>query len=391
MISNPVLLSLSLLSLVGLILWAERSGRAVKLFNFLPVPFWCYFLPMVLATLGFFPEQSPVYRFLSSYGLAACLILLLLGVDVPSLLRVGPTALGALAAGALGMVLGATGSYAVFAQWLPQDMWMGVGALSASWVGGSANMVAVKESLGAPETVFAPMVIVDTIMAYSWLALLVALAAWQKRWDTWVGADPTTLEKAVIEVEGQVSTTTTTSTTTSFFPAFFLIPVALALGALCIYVAPYFPTAGASLTQTTWAFLLATFVGIGLSFSPAKQLERFGASRWGYFCLYLLLASIGAKARLNAILETPLVLGMAMLWVAIHAGTLTLYGLWKKLPLFFLATASQACIGGVASTPIVAGVYQPRLAPLGLLLAISANVVGTYVGLFVAEICRYIR
>jgi uncharacterized membrane protein len=57
--------------------------------------------------------------------------------------------------------------------------------------------------------------------------------------------------------------------------------------------------------------------------------------------------------------------------------------------MFFLVTSSQANIGGTASTPIVAGIYQPRLAPLGLLLAIAGNVIGTYAGILIAESCRW--
>ncbi len=383
MITHPRLLALTLILIVMAILYGERLRFFSRVYERLPVPFWCYFLPMLLSTFHVLPESSPVYGFFSTYGLSACLILLLLGVNVPALLRVGPTAAGALAAGALGMMLGATGSYAVFAHWLPEEMWKGVGALSASWIGGTANMVAVKEGLNTPESVFAPMVIVDTVMSYAWMGLLIALAPRQAQWDKWVGSAP-------LPEEAPVSALQKDSGVAATVHFFWIIPSALLLGTLCIKVAAYLPTAGASLTKTTWAFILASIAGVALSFSPASRLERFGASRWGYFCLYLLLASVGAKARLNAILNAPLILVMAVLWLAIHATVLLTYGAWRKLPFFFIATASQACIGGVASTPIVAGVYRPRLAPLGLLLAICANVVGTYLGLIVAEICRFI-
>ena len=144
-----------------------------------------------------------------------------------------------------------------------------------------------------------------------------------------------------------------------------------------------------SLSPAGWAFLLVTIAGVGLSLTPAAKLERFGASRWGYFCLYLLLAAIGSKARLQYILQAPLLIGMAYVWVFIHAAILAVYGICFRVPLFFLVTSSQANIGGTASTPIVAGVYQPSLAPLGLLLAIAGNVVGTYAGMLIAQACHW--
>ena len=48
--------------------------------------------------------------------------------------------------------------------------------------------------------------------------------------------------------------------------------------------------------------------------------------------------------------------------------------------------ASQACVGGYSSAPLVAAIYHPAMAPVGLLLAVLGNVVGTYLGLAVAQV-----
>jgi uncharacterized membrane protein len=54
------------------------------------------------------------------------------------------------------------------------------------------------------------------------------------------------------------------------------------------------------------------------------------------------------------------------------------------------AAASQANVGGVASAPIVAEVYQPGSAAVGLLMAILGNVIGTYLGIVTGQICRWV-
>ena len=46
---------------------------------------------------------------------------------------------------------------------------------------------------------------------------------------------------------------------------------------------------------------------------------------------------------------------------------------------------------GTASAPIVAGIYQPSLAPVGLLLAIMMNIIGTTIGLAVAQACHLLN
>ena len=390
MIHQPLLLAFVLGGLVLAVLRLEKSPRLARLFHYLPSAFWCYFLPMVLATLGFFPEKSSVYTFFTTYVLSGCLILLLLNINLPAILRLGPMALGAMAAGALGIAVGAVGAHRLFARWLPPETWKGVGALSASWIGGSANMLAVKEALKTPETVFAPMVIVDTVITYSWMGLLVTLAVFQDRWDAWVRADRSALTDVTRRLEGLSFSPGDREGETSPWHALWLVGSSLVMGALCIWIGARLPLVESlGLTPAGWSFLLVTGLGIFLSLTPAARLEKFGASRWGYLCLYLLLASLGARARLQYIFQAPLLVAMAYVWVFIHACFLGLYGVVFRVPLFFLVTSSQANIGGTASTPIVAGVYQPRLATLGLLLAIAGNVIGTYAGLLIAQACRW--
>lgn len=390
MIASPTALSLLLLFLVIGLLELDKRKVCPRVFHYLPAAFWCYFVPMLLATFNLLPEKSPVYDFMTSYVLSACLILLLLDIRLPAILRLGPTALGTMAVGAVGIGVGAVGAYALFARSLPPETWKGVGALSASWIGGSANMLAVKEGLQTPDSVFAPMVIVDTVITYTWMGFLVALGPWQDRWDRWVGADRRTMEDVVQRLGAMSHAQKAPASGRSAWHAVWLIALGMFAGGLCLRLGALLPKTN-WLSASGWAFILVTILGIALSFTPASRLERYGASRWGYFCLYLLLAAIGSKARLQYIFEAPRLILMAYTWVIIHGLILTGYGYLRKIPLFFLVTSSQANIGGTASTPIVAGVYQPRLASLGLLLAISGNVIGTYTGILIAQACRWVQ
>jgi len=390
LIQNPILLAATLGGIVLLLQRLEKVPGPNRLFHYLPVAFWCYFLPVMLSTFDILPTASPVYNFLTSYVLCACLLLLLLNINLPAIFRLGPTALGAMTVGALGIGIGAVVAWTLWGRWLPRETWKGIGALSASWIGGSANMVAVKEALNTPDAIFAPMVIVDTVITYSWMAFLVSLAPWQDRWDAWVHAD----RKALEEVNHRLGAIDADSPAVVKAPAWhglWLLGGALLVSWACLRLGAALPPAGAALNASGWSFMIITLLGVLLSLTPAARLEHYGASHWGYLCLYLLLAAIGSKARLQDIFRAPLILAMAFTWVGIHGLILALYGWWRKVPLFFLVTSSQANIGGTASTPLVAGVFQPRLAPLGLLLAISGNVIGTYAGLLIAAACRWVR
>ena len=48
-----------------------------------------------------------------------------------------------------------------------------------------------------------------------------------------------------------------------------------------------------------------------------------------------------------------------------------------KAPIFFAAVSSRACVGGAASTPIIAAAFNPALVPVGVMLAILGYILGT--------------
>ncbi len=135
------------------------------------------------------------------------------------------------------------------------------------------------------------------------------------------------------------------------------------------------------ISNGTWAVLIAVTAGLALSFTKLRDLEADGASRIGYVALYLLLTSIGAQGDLLAILKAPLFLAVGVVWLAVHIALLFGAAKLLKAPLFFVATGSMANVGGAASAPIVAGVYHPAMAPVGLLMAVAGYVLGIYAAL----------
>ena len=135
------------------------------------------------------------------------------------------------------------------------------------------------------------------------------------------------------------------------------------------------------ISTTTWAILIVVTGGLILSFTPLRDFEKVGASGLGYTALYLLLAGIGAQADLRAVLDAPVYLLAGAVWIAIHVAVLLLAARVVRAPLFFVATGSMANIGGAATAPVVAGVYHPAMAPVGLLMAVAGYILGIYGGI----------
>lgn len=401
MLKDPFAIVAALLGIEGLVLLLADWKRTSGFFKYLPSIFWIYFLPMIANTLGLLPEafspKSPqgtaVYETISTYLLPPCLVLLLLPVDVRAILRLGPIALGVMLAGSLGTFVGGVATYALFGRWLPTEMYKGFGALSASWIGGSANMIAVARGTQTPDHVYLPMVVVDTVVPYAWMALLIALAARQAAYDRW--------NRSRVELVGELARRSRAEVQSARPMAMAhlaaMLALAAAVGAACLAAGlvlvryqEYLGLPTQFVNAYAWAIILATTAGVALSFTPVRRLEGYGASKLGYFMLYLVLTSIGARTSLAHIAAAPLLIVAGVVWICIHGLFLVGTGRLLRAPMSLLAAASQANIGGPASAPVVAGVYQPGLEPVGLLLAILGNILGTYAGLLCSVVCGWV-
>ena len=135
-----------LAGVVAVVFQASRLPRLQPLFDRLPALVWAYWLPMLSTTAGSSPRRAPLP---SDDPLPAAR---LAGADAPVVggevdRAAGPRAL-VMAAGVAGIIAGSIAGFLALRPWLPPEAWKAVGALSATWIGGSANLVAVATALG---------------------------------------------------------------------------------------------------------------------------------------------------------------------------------------------------------------------------------------------------
>lgn len=387
MIENKLLLIIFLLTIEIVVLYIASLPSCKKYFKFIPSVFWIYFLPMLASTFGLIDAKSPVYQFISIKLLPASLVLLLLSSDIKSILKLGRPALIMMLAGTLGIMFAVPLVFFLFRNLVGREMWSGFGTLSASWVGGSANMIAVKEAINTPDSIFTPMVIVDTVVPYAWMGILVALVAIQPIYDKWNGSNRKVLNELSAKISviplGKAKKFNLWKTILIFLIAFLAVVVSR-------LISQHLPVIKEIISANTWVIIIVSLFGIILSFTPARNLEKFGASKIGYFILYFVLTSIGARANISNIGSTFILIISGFLIVFFHALVLIITSRIIKAPMFLIAVASQANIGGVASAPVVAAIYQPGLASVGLLLAIWGNIIGTYCGIVTGQLCHWI-
>lgn len=387
MVDSPFILVVLLLAVETVVLEISSRDRFKKYFSFLPPVFWIYFLPMLLSTLGLIDSKSPVYDLINKWFLPASLILLLLSSDIQAILKLGRPALIMMLAGSLGIMVGMPLVFWLVKPLVGGQMWPGFGALSGSWIGGSANMIAVKEAIGTSQEVFTPMVVVDTVVPYVWLGFLVTASAFQWQFDRINRSDRGILDELSAHAADFLMKAKQKN---SWQMTVFIFFLALVGSAVARFIGNYLPTLKGVFSAYAWTVIIASVIGIALSLTPSRALEERGASRIGYFLLYFVLTTIGAKANIVDFGSTFILIGAGFLVVIFHGLGLLLAARILRAPMFLAAVASQANIGGVASAPIVAQVYQPGLASVGLLLAILGNIMGTYLGIITAQLCRLV-
>lgn len=379
MINDPMAVFAYLAAVLGVVFWMSSRSRFDRLFQYTPPVIYAYFVPTLSTTLGITPAASPTYDWMVRYLLPVALVLLMITIDLRSVLKLGPMALFMVLAGTLGIVVGGPIAYLLFAGFLPEDAWTGLAALSGSWIGGTANMVAIAESVGTPDDIFGPIIVVDTVVGYGWMGVLLFFSGWQARYDRRVNARTDALD----ETNRRLETMAQHRRPIELHHAAMIAGVGFAGAVLAVQLGDLLPVLGdpTVISHTTWAVLLVVTVGLLLSFTPLRRLEEYGASKLGYLALYLLLAGIGAQADLKATLAAPAFLAAGVVWIAIHIAILFAAARIVRAPLFFIATGSMANIGGAASAPVVAGVYHPAMAPVGLLMAVAGYVLGIYAAL----------
>ncbi|MEI8010928.1 MAG: DUF819 family protein [Candidatus Omnitrophota bacterium] len=375
---------LILLGIEGVVLWAARKKRFECVFNILPSVFFIYFLPMLASTFGLIDSKAPILGVITTHILPMALFLLLVTVDLRAVFRLGAKALGMFFIGSAGVMVGAALAFVLVKQWVGHEFWAGFGALSASWTGGSANMIAVKEALNVPDKVFLPMVVVDTVVPYVWMGLLIAAVKWQPAFDRWNHADRALLDELKVRAEGAGAV----QARLSLFKGCLLLMCAWAAGTLAQLAAGYLPVIKDVISPYAWTIMIVSILGLALSLTPVRKLEHAGATPVGYGLLYLVLTAIGAKASLSHLGASVILIVAGFVIIAVHVVFLFIGARIFRAPLFLVAAASQANIGGVASAPVVAAVYEPGLASVGLLLAITGNMAGTYLGILCAQLCR---
>ena len=399
LITNDAVVLGLLLGLIAFIMSAAKSSNPIAstVFKIVPPLLFLYFVPSLLTSLGIVsPKESKLYFVASRYLLPACLVLITISFDWQGILKLGPKAMLMFLIGTVSVIIG--GPLALFLTSIispdlvmgdgPDAMWRGLAGLAGTWIGGGANMMAMKQVFQPSEAIFGAVVCADVFVAgFIWMSALFIMARNQDAMNTWLKADTSDLDEVKRHLEQFHSKNDHIPSQLDVFKILGLGFGATGLAhlgadVLAPFISEHFPNFAKSGFDSTflWVVFIASAIGIGLSFTSLSKLEGAGASKFGTAMLYLLVATIGLEMDLFAVFKCPGIFVVALIWMAFHVIIMFAAAKYFRVPIFYLAIGSEANIGGAASAPVIAAAFHPALAPVGILLAIFGYALGTYGG-----------
>lgn len=393
--NDAVILGLLILLLAGIFYTSSSSNPVFKRFyRVIPMLLLCYFLPSLLTTFHIVDgENSMLYFVASRYLLPASLVLLTLSIDLKEVFKLGSKALIMFLTGTVGVIIGGPLAIIIVSAFNPdliggagpEAVWRGMTTIAGSWIGGGANQAAMYEIFEPSDRLYSIMITIDVLVAEVWMAFLLIGVGKANRIDKFFKADASSVHHLQEKMHNF-------SLKTARIPSSTDIMVILGIGLgvtglahlVADFIAPYIEVNAPFLNKFSltskffWLIILATTIGIGLSFTRLRNYEGAGASKIGTIFIYILVATIGMKMDITKIFDNIGLFAVGGIWMLIHVLLLFIVAVIIKAPYFFLAVGSKANIGGAASAPVVAAAFHPSLAPVGVLLAVLGYALGTY-------------
>ena len=203
LINNDIVILGLIAATLAAVFWSASSPQPAlrKFYSFVPPLLLCYLVPGLYNSFGLIDgEHSKLYNPVASRVLLpAALVLLTLTIDLKAIVKLGPKLLLMYAGASLSVMAGGVLAFLLFRALHPEtvagDTWAGMAALAGSWIGGGANMLAMKEVFQVDATTFGQFAVVDVGVGYVWMAVLIFLAGRAKAIDARSGADTSALDE----------------------------------------------------------------------------------------------------------------------------------------------------------------------------------------------------
>lgn len=332
-------------------------------------------LGLLLANLGLVPHESAVYDHTFRYVIPISIALLLLRVRLVELKSIDRRMVLLFLIGAAGTCLGSLATFWFFGSRLGAEAWKLSAQLTASYIGGGENAVAIGTSLNISRDLFTAAFAADNIVTAAWM--MIGLSA------------PFGLARLF---SSEVSDRDIDSakehsapfTSREFLPSLFY---SLAIAGIIVIASQWIGDTIKATGILSWNTSIIWVTTFSLIAAQLPWHNRFkvsyllGTVLFNYFFFVL-----GAISSIKEIIRLgPVVLVYVSTVVAIHGIILFGFGKLMKAPIGQLLIASQACIGGPSTAVALAEANDwPHLVVPGIILGVTGYAIGNYAGFLIA-------
>ena len=370
MIDSPLVYLFTLALLVAALSFLQIKSKH-KFFDYIPVVVLLYAASMFLASMGLFEQNKEIthiYKITKTNLLPAMLFLMLLEVDFKHFFKLGKSLLIAYSLAVFSIAIAFILVTYMFD--FNKEIASAFGALAGSWMGGTANMIAVGSALHVNEDAFAYALVVDSVNYTLWVMLLLFLVPFAKIFNKFTKSEE---QLAYLDKIGCAC---------SMGAKRYWLLIALSLGVSLL--SQLLSAQFVILNTTTSIVLFSTLLGLLGSFTKLRFIN--GSNEVATTMLYILIALIGSRAVIENFSGLGIYVLAGFVILLIHALIMVTGAKIFRLDLFSISVASLANIGGVASAPILAATYNKTLVSIGVLMAIMGYLLGTFGGLLIGNI-----
>ena len=259
-------------------------------------------------------------------------------------------------------------SYGIFHKLLGPDSWKALAALCGSWLGGGSNMLAVQAILDVSEESLAYALVMDSVCAVIYVMFLLWVINFSKEFNSWTKADVRLIDEVGASLEKEAREDKRPLTWKNM----------LLLIGVSFFISSLSKDAG----------VLVTATGLIVAMTPFGKIK--GTEEVSNIMLYIVIAMIASRADISAMGNAPVWLAAGFLILLIHIAVMVILAKLIRLDIFTCAVASLANVGGTATAPVLAGAYSSALVPIGILMALLGNIIGTPGGAFVGYLMSLI-
>lgn len=377
-------------------IWLEQKYRwAARL----SAPVVALVFAMILSNLRLAPASSPVYDFVGDWLVPLAIPLLLFRANLGEIIRNGGRMFVVFHMSAIGTVLGTAAAVLALKGTIgsPQ-IEHAAGMMAGSYMGGSVNFSAVKNSYDVSEaTVANPLIVADNFVMVGMFVILLSIGAsswFRKRYPHPFSHDADVESARSLAAEHwKRKEISLLDVARGFAFAFAALAVSEILRRLI--TGGLGSTADASLMMqmignlVTNKFVIITLVSLTMATFFAKPMAKVnGPEEFGTYLLSVFLLTLGFPADLVTVFrDAPMFFVFCGMIALINLAFTLMIGRLFRCNLEELLVAVNANLGGAPSAAAMAvSAGWPKLVLPGILVGVWGYVIGTPVGIMFIEV-----